>query len=458
MMSMTARGRFSAWRTRHPLWWFWPIALAGILTVLLGCWLLLRNSSIGADALAAVLVAAGAVSTATVWWAAAGVRQLARIADDSSRRLDYAAQTGHELIWEIDPDGTVTYMSDVAHEMFGTDPADLIGQSVFVLLPESEQDRGHELLADAVREGRGWSGLIFEALHADGVLRWVETTGVAHLDDAGQVRSFTATTRRMDAEDVARRKQAAVRVRFEALLRDRALRVAFQPIVDVDERRIIGYEALARFDLDPIRPPDLWFDEARTVGLAQELDHLVIRTALAAARHLPESAYVSVNTTPATLESGRLLATLTETDFPGERLVVEITEHVSVEDYRTLRDPINKLRQRGVRIAVDDAGSGYASFRHILRLEPEFIKLDQEIISDIHLDPARRALAAAVSYFAREVGATVVAEGVEVEDDLRTLAALGIGVVQGFLLGRPTADPQELQRQSISLPRSVSTH
>ena len=471
MIQMTARERFSAWRTRHPLWWFWPIAVAGILTVLLGSWLLGRDYSLGADVLAAVMVAAGVMSSVSVYWAAVGVRQLARIAADSSRRLDYAAQTGHELIWEIDPDGTVTYMSDVAHEMFGTDPAELIGQSVFLLLPAPDQDRGRELLAEAVREHRGWSGLIFEALHADGVLRWVETTGVAHLDEAGQVRSFTATTRRMDAEDVARREQEAVRARFEALLRDRALSVAFQPIVDIDERRIIGYEALARFNLDPTleptldptrdptlepkRPPDLWFEEARTVGLAQELDHLVIRTALAAARHLPESVYVSVNTTPATLESGRLLATLGETDFPGDRLVVEITEHVSVEDYRTLRDPINELRQRGVRIAVDDAGSGYASFRHILRLEPEFIKLDQEIISDIHLDPARRALAAAVSYFAREVGATVVAEGVEVDEDLRTLSALGIGVVQGFLLGRPTTDPQELQRQSISLPRSV---
>lgn len=446
---------FPAERMRRPLWWVIPIAIAGILTILLGCWLLLRDYSLLADILAAAMVAAGAISCATVWWGAIGVRQLARIAADSSRRLDYAGRTGHELIWEIDPDGTVTYMGDVAHEMFGTDPAELIGQSVFVLLPEPEQRRARKLLADAVRERRGWSGLTFEALHADGVLRWVETTSVAHLDDAGQVRSFTATTRRMDAEDFARREQEAVRTRIEAVLRDRPLSMVFQPIVDLDATRIIGYEALARFAAEPAQSPDLWFADARAVGLVQELDCLAIRTALRAARQLPESAYLSINTTPATLESGCVLSVLRESGFPGDRLVVEITEHVSVEDYRTLRDPINQLRQEGVRIAVDDAGSGYASFRHILRLEPEFIKLDQEIIRDIHVDPARRALATAVSYFAREVGATVIAEGVEADAELSAISALGIGVVQGFLLGRPTADPRELLDQLGRFPGSV---
>ena len=195
-------------RIRRPLWWVVPIAVAGILTVLLGCWLLLRDYSLGVDLLAGAMVAAGALSCGTVGWAAGEVRQLARVAADSSRRLDYAGQVGHELIWEIGPDGTVTYMGDVAHEMFGTDPADLIGQSVFVLLPEVRAAaRTQSCWPTPSEEGRGWSGLIFEALHADGVVRWVETTSVAHLDAAGRVRSFTATSRRMDPEDFARRER-----------------------------------------------------------------------------------------------------------------------------------------------------------------------------------------------------------------------------------------------------------
>jgi PAS domain S-box-containing protein len=445
---MTREGSFSELRRmRHPLWWVAPISATSVLTAALGCWLLTRDYSAAADGVAAALIVAGLISGGAVWWGAVGVRRIAREAADSSRRLDYAAQTGHELIWEIDPDGTVTYMSDVAHEMFGTDPAELIGQSVFLLLPPAEQQRGRALLADAIRERRGWSGLAFEALHSDGVLRWVETTSVAHLNEEGEVRSFTATTRRMDAEDVARREQDAVRARIERVLTERAVTTVFQPIVEVGRQRIIGYEALSRFADEPLQPPDRWFADARTVGLVQRLDCLAIRVALSAAWQLPEDAYVSINVTPGTLESDCLWSLLPEIGFPGERIVVEITEHVSVQDYRSLRDPINKLRQLGVRIAVDDAGSGYASFRHILRLKPEFIKLDQEIISDIPADPARRALAAAVAYFASEVGATVVAEGVETDEELRTVSSLGIGVMQGFLLGRPTADARELQGQ-----------
>jgi EAL domain-containing protein (putative c-di-GMP-specific phosphodiesterase class I) len=100
----------------------------------------------------------------------------------------------------------------------------------------------------------------------------------------------------------------------------------------------------------------------------------------------------------------------------------------------------------GVRLAVDDAGAGYASFRHILRLRPEFIKLDQEITRDIQLDPARRALAAAVVMFALDVGATVIAEGVETDDELAMVANLGIDSAQGYLLGRPSADPMQWTR------------
>jgi EAL domain-containing protein (putative c-di-GMP-specific phosphodiesterase class I) len=126
--------------------------------------------------------------------------------------------------------------------------------------------------------------------------------------------------------------------------------------------------------------------------------------------------------------------------MPLDRVVLEITEHVSVPDYDVLAARADDLRGLGVRLAVDDAGAGFASFRHILRLCPEYIKLDRTLIENISEDPARRALAAAVVLFAFEMGSAVVAEGVETLAELRTAQTLGIDAAQGFLLGRPTDD------------------
>lgn len=388
----------------------------------------------------------GSLLSWLTWYIASRLQRTHRIATDSVRRLTSSAATAHELVWEIDPDGLVTYMSDVARTMFGVEPEAMVGRSVFDLLSTDRQDPARSLLELAVRERRGWSALRFEAPDGNGRVRWVETSGVAHLDDHGVVRGFTATTRVLDTGAVQQLTLDEERRRVEAVMTDGRLATVFQPIVEVPSGDVLGYEALSRFDGEPRRTPDLWFAEAERVGLVVDLDLLAVTTAFAAARQLPDSAYVSVNVTPATLQSGRLADLIAEAPLPGDRIVVEITEHVSVEDYQILRAPLTHLRSLGVRLAVDDAGAGYASFRHILLLRPEFIKLDREIITGIHTDAARRALAAAVAIFALDVGATVIAEGVETSDEASMIATLGIGAVQGYLLGRPTTDLSELRR------------
>lgn len=118
-------------------------------------------------------------------------------------------------------------------------------------------------------------------------------------------------------------------------------------------------------------------------------------------------------------------------------IVLEITEHSTVQDYDKLEYTLRPLRARGMRLAVDDAGAGHSSFRHILRLQPEYIKLDISLTRNIDADPARRALAAALIGFASETGSELIAEGVETEAELATLRALGIHKAQGYLLGRP---------------------
>jgi EAL domain-containing protein (putative c-di-GMP-specific phosphodiesterase class I) len=210
--------------------------------------------------------------------------------------------------------------------------------------------------------------------------------------------------------------------------------MAFQPIVDLGSREVIGLEALARFDALPYRSPDQWFEEAAAVGLGIELELCAVRRAAAELALLPPDVYLSVNVSPESAVHPDLADILA---VAPQRFVVEVTEHAQVDDYDTLLDGLGRLRDRGVRLAIDDAGAGYSSLRHILRLQPDVIKLDIDLTRNIDIDPARRALAAAFVRFAEEIGSTITAEGVETEAELATLQDLQVGRGQGYLFGRP---------------------
>ena len=241
-----------------------------------------------------------------------------------------------------------------------------------------------------------------------------------------------------------RRRRSELFSHITELLTRADIRVVFQPIISTETGRLVGAEALSRFQAvnpaDLPDPPDVVFAQAAAVGLGVELELLAVRIALLAAEALPRDLYVSVNVSPASVLSPELTDVLLASPLPLDRIVLEITEHVSVPDYNTLTTRIDELRAFGVRLAVDDAGAGFASFRHILRLSPEYIKLDRTLIENIADDPARRALAAAVVLFAFEMGSSVVAEGIETIAELRMTQTLGIDAVQGYLLGRPTDD------------------
>jgi EAL domain-containing protein (putative c-di-GMP-specific phosphodiesterase class I) len=186
------------------------------------------------------------------------------------------------------------------------------------------------------------------------------------------------------------------------------------------------------------------FAEAAYAGLGADLELLAVRRALEEAKLLDGSLYVAVNVSPGVLESAALVDALVASGLDLRRIVVEITEHASVLDYTVLERPRQRLRDLGVRLAVDDAGSGYASLRHILTLVPDIIKLDRELVMDLSCDRARRALVAAVVSFATEIGATTVTgEGVETQAELEALAALGVDAAQGYHIGRPTTSPHE---------------
>lgn len=224
----------------------------------------------------------------------------------------------------------------------------------------------------------------------------------------------------------------------------------YQPIVDLVTNRTVGYEALTRFSAKPQRPPDAWFGEAAEVGLQAQLEIAAINKALRALETFPGGIRIGVNISPSTILSEDLVAVLAGVSL--ERINLEITEHASVRNYAELTRRLEPLRERGLFLAVDDAGAGYASFRHVLRLGADIIKLDRSLIQDIDSDREQRALAIALIRFASEIDAEIVAEGVETEAELQVLSALGVSKAQGYLFGRPAPLGECLLSQSALSP------
>jgi EAL domain-containing protein (putative c-di-GMP-specific phosphodiesterase class I) len=249
-----------------------------------------------------------------------------------------------------------------------------------------------------------------------------------------------------------RRRLQEARERIERLAGGEGLGVALQPIVDLDSGKVVGAEGLARFrdEHDEPMPTESTFLDAHALGLGVDLELAVIRLALACEDRLPDGLYLALNVSPAVLGTEELEAMVAR--HHDERpLVVELTEHQPVEDYGALDRALGRLREHGVRVAVDDVGSGFASFRHVTRVNPEILKLDRTLVCGIDEDPVRQSLAAAIVAFARDVGATVVSEGIENQDELSCLMGLAVGCGQGFYLARP-----ELGRVNTKLPEPVA--
>ena len=221
-------------------------------------------------------------------------------------------------------------------------------------------------------------------------------------------------------------------------LANEGFEIVFQPIVDLRSGGVVGAEALTRFGTAtaPGRPPDAWFAEAKEVGLGVELETAAIRSALEQLHRLPSGLYLSLNASPDTMMSEEFRAAMA--DAPAERVVLELTEHDSIDDYELFEKNATELRSHGARLAIDDAGAGYSSMRHIINLHPDIIKLDIGLTRGIDGDPVRRALGSAMLAFGLDAfDASIVAEGIETEGEFKTLRGLGYQFGQGFYLGRP---------------------
>src|SRR5439155_24678161 len=222
---------------------------------------------------------------------------------------------------------------------------------------------------------------------------------------------------------VSPRGDAAVRAEIEACIAERAFTLVYQPIVHLDGGTVAGLEALCRFGDGA--STERRFQQAERLGLGPGLDLAIIDLALADLGRL-DVPYVSINLSPSTLLDEQLADVLLVDGVPAERIVIEVTEHARITDYERAERQLGVIRASGIRLAVDDAGAGYATFRHILSLRPDIIKMDRSITQDIDTDAARRALATALVIFGGEIGATVIAEGVETESEILALRRAGI--------------------------------
>jgi EAL domain-containing protein (putative c-di-GMP-specific phosphodiesterase class I) len=244
-------------------------------------------------------------------------------------------------------------------------------------------------------------------------------------------RIYAEQLEREEREAVARRQK---RAQIRAVLRENRLTTVLQPIVDLVSGAAVGYEALARFEGETPQPPDVWFATAERVGLGRELELAAVRSALTHVEGLPGDTYLAINVSPDTAMTPEF-ATLIERGM--DRIVIEVTEHAAIADYPQFNSSVARLRFRGMRYAVDDAGAGFATFSHILSTKPDIVKLDMSLIRDIHRDLARRALLYGLLYFIEQINATAVAEGVETVEEAEALKRIGVHCAQGYYFGRP---------------------
>jgi diguanylate cyclase (GGDEF)-like protein len=335
-----------------------------------------------------------------------------------------------------------------------TDAVGRIGGEEFVLILPGVDADGAEDAAERARAALAELTVRGRPLAASAGVAAAPTDGTdaASLLENGDAalywakRSGRGQTRRYDAG--AALPEAEQRAAIGALLErgPDAIRTVFQPLVELATGRVGGYEALARIDVEPLRGPDEWLAQAHRAGLGGELEALAIRAALAVPGR-PEGVFLALNISPRALLSAPVRAALPE-DL--REIVIELTEHEVFGAEGELEAELAVLRARGARVALDDAGAGYAGLQQLIRVAPDILKLDRALVHGAHADPSRQALLEALIGFAAKTGAVVCGEGVEDVADLRALVALDVTYAQGYGIARPAPGWPEPSADAVS--------
>jgi len=251
---------------------------------------------------------------------------------------------------------------------------------------------------------------------------------------------------------------------LSTILAQSGLHSLFQPIVCLSERRILGYEALSRGPSNsPLHSPINLFAVARQAGRLTELEVACRESACRRFSQQQLDGKLFLNVSPESLlepqyQSGRTLKMLHDLGLSPSRVVIELTEQTPTDDFQLLFNALHHYRDMGFSIALDDLGAGYSSLRLWSELRPDYVKIDRHFIDGIHLDAVKREFVGSILQIARASRAQVIAEGIELAEELKVLTEMGVDLVQGYLLGRPQEQPsRDIQHMLGSPIREVQT-
>jgi EAL domain-containing protein (putative c-di-GMP-specific phosphodiesterase class I) len=257
-----------------------------------------------------------------------------------------------------------------------------------------------------------------------------------------QIRSALDEARN-HADLEARMESRQRRKRLFELVLEGQVRSVYEPIVEVETRTVFGYEALARGpEGTELHAPIRLFEMAGEQDLLFQLDCLCRRSALDGARDYPRGAKLFINVRPTTIHDPSFRAetvhkTLERCELTPSDVVFEISEQESIENFEIFREVRDYYTKLGFQIALDDTGTGYASLEAVMELAPNFIKVDRAFVAGIDADVGRQGMLRALQSVAEQIGAQIVAEGLDTIEELEMLRELGIAYGQGWLFGKP---------------------
>jgi EAL domain-containing protein (putative c-di-GMP-specific phosphodiesterase class I) len=251
------------------------------------------------------------------------------------------------------------------------------------------------------------------------------------------LRALRDAARMVESQEKAERLGIVSSCR--AILAGRKLRTVYQPVFDIQQRTVVGFEALIRGPAGELEQPDVLFAAARESDLGLELESLCLETIFRRLPRATQQRKLFVNASPRLLTHPVFLD---ERNLAGIRrahpqVVIEVSEKEVVGDYHAFRGVLDRLRANGLQIAIDDAGSGYSGLEAILQLRPQYIKVANTIVQNLHEETIKRGVITALASVGHEIQASLIAEGIEQPEELKALVDLGVNYGQGFLLGRP---------------------